>query len=131
MRCAQWRVLVYCQDQRLKDWLLNLLTKYDDIVVLTSNSPTPPSPTPFRQLCSSETAEAEIIEEGYLTLTEVSRLQLLVDYGTVKQAAQKAGISENTFNNQLRAIRAKLAVNSTLEAVLWALKRGIVQLNKT
>jgi predicted DNA-binding protein (UPF0251 family) len=45
--------------------------------------------------------DAEMVLEGYLTPTEVLRLQQLVDYGTIKKAAERACISERTFNNQL------------------------------
>jgi DNA-binding CsgD family transcriptional regulator len=73
--------------------------------------------------------DAEMVVDGYLTPTEVLRLQQLVDCGTIKKAAERACISERTFNNQLGWIRAKLGVSSTQEAVLWALKHGIVRLD--
>jgi len=75
----------------------------------------------------AEPVGAEIVAEGYLTSTEVLRLQQLVECGNIKKAAKQACISERTFNNQLGWIRAKLGVSNTLEAVLWALKHGIVR----
>jgi DNA-binding CsgD family transcriptional regulator len=108
-------VLIYCQDDALKNYLLNVLSLCDDIEVLF-----PPH---------AESVDAEMVVEGYLTPTEVLRLQQLVDCGTIKKAAERACISERTFNNQLGWIRAKLGVSSTQEAVLWALKHGIVRLD--
>jgi DNA-binding CsgD family transcriptional regulator len=116
MQCKRWKVLIYCQDDALKNYFLNALSLCDDIEILF-----PPPP--------AEPVDAEIVVDGYLTPTEVLRLQQLVDHGSIKKAAERACISERTFNNQLGWIRAKLGVSSTQEAVLWALKHGIVRLD--
>ncbi len=65
--------------------------------------------------------------EGYITPLEVKRLQQLVDAGSVQKAAAAACVSERTFQNELGWIRAKLGVQSTLEAVVWAFRKGLIR----
>ncbi len=75
----------------------------------------------------AEPADAEVVEENFLTPLDVARLQSLVDCGDVCKAAKASRVSECTFKNQLAWIRAKLGVNSTLEAVIWAFRKGLVK----
>ncbi len=68
-----------------------------------------------------------MVVEGFLTPLEVSRLQGLADYGTVRKAARALCISERTLQNELALVRAKLGVKSTLEALVWAFRKGLVR----
>lgn len=70
---------------------------------------------------------AEVVVENYLTPLEVQRLQQLVDYGTIAKAAEAACVSVHTFKNELAQIRAKLGVKTTLAAVVWAMRAGLVR----
>ncbi|GIV09699.1 MAG: hypothetical protein KatS3mg020_0636 [Fimbriimonadales bacterium] len=71
-----------------------------------------------------------MVVEDYLTPLEVLRLQQLVDNGTVARAAKAACVSKHTFKNELAWIRAKLGVGTTLEAVLWALRKGWIRVGR-
>ncbi len=68
-----------------------------------------------------------MVVDGFLTPLEVSRLQSLADYGTVARAVRALCISERTLQNELALIRAKLGVKSTVEALVWAFRKGLVR----
>ncbi len=113
MRLNSYKVLVYCRDEALLSYLQRVLKRDEEIEVVFP----PPA----------EPVAAEIVVEGYLTPLEVERLQQLVDAGSVQKAAEAACVSERTFQNELGWIRAKLGVQSTLEAVVWAFRKGLIR----
>lgn len=68
------------------------------------------------------------MEENFLTPLEVKRLQMLIKHGgNLKKAAEASCVSVHTFKNELAWIRAKLGARTTLEAVIWAFQKGVVQ----
>jgi two-component system nitrate/nitrite response regulator NarL len=63
-----------------------------------------------------------------LTDRERQLLQLLADGQTPKQAADALRISPKTVRNHLTKVYAKLGVGSRSQAIVEALRRGIVDL---
>jgi len=51
----------------------------------------------------------------------------VADKGSVRRAAQAICRSETTLKRELAAIREKLGVRTTLQAVVWAVRQGIVR----
>lgn len=72
------------------------------------------------------TVDAVIAEVPLLTRTECELLQAIADHGSVKAAAQAIHRSEDTVKNHMKAIRVKLDVHSTLEAVVWGFRAGVL-----
>ena len=68
-----------------------------------------------------------IISHNCLTPTEIEVLQKVAEKGSVRKAAQALCRSETTLKRELAAIREKLGVRTTLQAVVWALRQGIVR----
>jgi DNA-binding NarL/FixJ family response regulator len=75
----------------------------------------------------SPAEQAVIISHNCLTPTEIEVLQKVVDKGSVRRAAQALCRAETTLKRELAAIREKLGVRTTLQAVVWALRQGIVR----
>ncbi len=113
MRNPIVKVRLWCSDTALRDYLQRVLERCEEIQVVL-----PPH---------AEPVEAEVVVDGFLTPLEVSRLQSLADYGSVGRAAHALCISERTLQNELASIRSKLGVKSTLEAVVWAFRKGLVR----
>ncbi len=78
-------------------------------------------------MCPPDGADATLVVDGGLTRREVECLQALADCGEVGAAAARLGISPRTLNNELAQIRAKLGVKTTLSAVVWAMRAGVVR----
>jgi DNA-binding CsgD family transcriptional regulator len=55
-------------------------------------------------------------------------LQALTGGATTEEVADVLGISVHTVRTHLRNVMAKLEVHSKLEAVVMALKEGLIQL---
>jgi len=72
------------------------------------------------------TVDAVIAEVSLLTRAECELLQAIADQGSVKAAAQTIHRSEDTVKNHMKAIRVKLGVHSTLEAVVWGFRAGLL-----
>ncbi len=68
-----------------------------------------------------------IISHNCLTPTEIEVLQKVADKGSVRRAAQALCRSETTLKRELAAIRQKLGARTTLQAVVWAVRQGIVR----
>jgi len=81
----------------------------------------PPGPA------ASPAPEEEPLEK--LTDREEEILKLLAAGLSNKEIAQKLSLSEGTVKNHISAILAKLHANDRTQAVLTALKRGLVDLN--
>jgi DNA-binding NarL/FixJ family response regulator len=71
--------------------------------------------------------DAVIISHNCLTPTEIEVLQKVADKGSVRRAAQALCRSETTLKRELAAIRQKLGARTTLQAVVWAVRQGIVR----
>jgi DNA-binding NarL/FixJ family response regulator len=75
------------------------------------------------------TADRVVGQDGpQLTDRERQLLQLLADGRTPKQAADALGISPKTVRNHLTKVYAKLGVESRSQAIVEALRHGIVDL---
>ncbi len=92
--------------------------------VTTAHRPTagPPAPTQV----TSTAPEDELPEK--LTDREEEILKLLAAGVSNKEIAQKLSLSEGTVKNHISAILGKLHANDRTQAVLTALKRGLVDL---
>jgi DNA-binding NarL/FixJ family response regulator len=63
-----------------------------------------------------------------LTDRELEVLQLAADGLTNRQIGRKLHISENTVKNHMRNILEKLHLHSRMEAVLYAVKEELIDL---
>lgn len=62
-----------------------------------------------------------------LTAREIQILQALADGNSVREVAEALFISRHTVHTHFRSILAKLGVHSKLEAVLMALRHGVIR----
>lgn len=69
---------------------------------------------------------SEIDGEGALTPRELGVLQLLVEGASNKEIARRLSISTSTVKFHVRSITDKLGADGRAEAVVHALRRGIV-----
>ena len=67
-------------------------------------------------------------EKSALTAREIEVLRLLADGMTTKAVAAKLGVTFKTAACHRARILQKVGVESTVSAVLWAVRRGIVEL---
>ena len=72
--------------------------------------------------------QPELPYEG-LTLRELEVLQLAVDGLSNKEIAGKLDISEKTVKNHIANIFSKLQVNDRTQAIVYALRKGLVSLS--
>lgn len=79
-----------------------------------------------RSLVSSADEEGEMPPVSSPTEQETKILNLLADGKTSKEVADELNISARTLRNHISHINQKLHTNNRLEAVLEALKRGII-----
>jgi two-component system, NarL family, response regulator DegU len=71
---------------------------------------------------------AEEVTLEQLTIREAEVLQLLAEGLSNKDIATQLVLSEGTVKNHISAILAKLHANDRTQAVVTALKRGLVDL---
>ena len=86
----------------------------------------PTAGPPVPEQAASTAPEDEPLEK--LTDREEEILKLLAAGLSNKEIAQKLSLSEGTVKNHISAILAKLHANDRTQAVLTALKRGLVDL---
>lgn len=77
----------------------------------------------FSRQASREAASAPGVQ---LTSRERDVLELLTKGATNKEIATVLGISENTVKNRLKSILAKLHLENRVQAVAYALEKGLV-----
>jgi DNA-binding NarL/FixJ family response regulator len=84
----------------------------------------------FQQLTTKRSVMPPITDEPLQRLTdrEEEVIQLLAAGLANKEIAQQLSLSEGTVKNHISAILAKLHANDRTQAVLTALKRGLVDL---
>jgi DNA-binding NarL/FixJ family response regulator len=84
----------------------------------------------FQQLTTNRSARPPVTEEPLERLTdrEEEVIKLLAAGLANKDIAQQLSLSEGTIKNHISAILAKLHANDRTQAVLTALKRGLVDL---
>jgi DNA-binding CsgD family transcriptional regulator len=114
MRANKRKVALCCEDPLLQDYLRRVLEQCPTLEVVCSPPP-------------AEPLDAVIISHNCLTPTEIEVLQEVADKGSVRRAAQALCRSETTLKRELAAIREKLGVRTTLRAVVWAVRQGIVR----
>lgn len=64
--------------------------------------------------------------DEHLTHTEILALTYLATGMTAAAAARHLAISERTLRRRIRLACDRLDVNTPIEAVVWAAKRGLV-----
>jgi DNA-binding CsgD family transcriptional regulator len=114
MRANRRKVALCCEDPLLQDYLRRVLEQCPTLEVVCSPPP-------------AEPLDAVIISHNCLTPTEIEVLQKVADKGSVRRAAQALCRSETTLKRELAAIREKLGVRTTLQAVVWALRQGVIR----
>jgi two-component system NarL family response regulator len=65
-----------------------------------------------------------------LTAREIEVLRLASDGLTNRQIGRRLGISENTVKNHIRNILEKLHLHSRMEAVLYAVREDLIDLDR-
>ncbi len=75
-----------------------------------------------------EAAQADAAQEPMLSQRQVQILQLIADGRTTKQAAREVGITQKTVHNHLNAIYRRLDAQSLTQAILSAVRLGIIDL---
>ncbi|MDD4569727.1 MAG: response regulator transcription factor [Tepidanaerobacteraceae bacterium] len=88
----------------------------------------PPSLTPrlFEELSRLSKQEVEVAEDYNLTAREQEVLQEMAQGLSNKEIGEKLFISEKTVKNHLTNIFQKLEVNDRTQALLFAIKHGMV-----
>jgi DNA-binding NarL/FixJ family response regulator len=115
MRAIKRKVALCCEDPLLQDYLRRVLEQCPTLEVVCSPSP------------HAEPLDAAIIFHNCLTPAEIELLQKVADRGSVRKAAQMLFRSETTLKRELAAIGEKLGVRTTLQAVVWALRQGVIR----
>jgi len=105
------KVVIVTRDPLLKAFLEQRLSSCEEIEVVESML----------------LPDATLMEHRLLSRTEQDVLQRIADYGSVKQAARSIHRSEATLKRELEVIREKLGVRTTLQAVVWALRHGVIR----
>ena len=80
----------------------------------------------FQELSARSEAEAYM---SPLTPREIEILQYIADGYLNKQIAAELGISEQTIKNHVTSILRKLNANARTEAVVVAIKQGLISIN--
>lgn len=62
-----------------------------------------------------------------LTIREVTILQMFADGLNLKQISTELGNTEGTLKNALRTIRNKTGMDTTITAVVWALRHKVIE----
>ena len=81
----------------------------------------------FRRLSQTNDQGANLEQ---LTVGEMDVLRLVAEGADNQQIAQQLNLSAQTVANRLRVIYQKLQVNNRTQAVLYALRRGWVDLDR-
>ena len=117
-------------DRSLKAGAVGYLTKDSSIsevimaIKLAANGDRPMSP----RLASAMLAEAQKTEEAIVSAREEEVLQLVADGFATSEIAERMFISQKTVKNHLASIYEKLNARDRTQAVLTAVRMGIVKL---
>ncbi len=76
---------------------------------------------------STVLSDATLVEHRLLTPNEIQLLQTVANCGSVEKAAKAIPRSVTTLKRELAVIREKLGVRTTLQAVVWALRHGVIR----
>jgi len=116
MRFNKRKVALCCEDMMLQDYLRRVLEQCPTLEVICSPPPPPAEPL-----------DAVVVSHDCLTPAEVTVLQKVANCGSVREAARALCRSETTLKRELAAVREKLGMTTTLQAVVWAIRRGIIR----
>ncbi len=105
------KVLVITKDPLLKIYLQDRLRTCDGIELVDGTSPT----------------DATVMETDLLTPNEIELLQKVADYGSIERVAGLIRRSVATVKRELSIIREKIGVKTTLQAIVWAMRWGIIR----
>ncbi|GBC92595.1 hypothetical protein HRbin15_01066 [bacterium HR15] len=106
-------VCVLTRDEILRDLIKTVLGQYKSIRIVDRLDPGP--------------IDVVISEDPLFSPTEVEVLRQLVRLGCVERVADTLCRSPRTIHRVLANIREKLGVANTLQAVLWAIRMGVVR----
>ena len=95
-----------------------------DAIVTIANGATVFSPDVLRALASKDRTDVG----ATLTEREMQTLQLLAEAKTAAEIADQLFVSHHTVRNHIRSILAKLGARSQLDAVVVAVKAGLVRI---
>jgi DNA-binding NarL/FixJ family response regulator len=118
-------------DRSIKAGAVGYLTKDSSIsevimaIKLAANGDRPMSP----RLASAMLEEARKVEDGVVSAREEEVLQLVADGFGTTEIAQRMFISQKTVKNHLASIYDKLNARDRTQAVLTAVRMGIVKLS--
>ncbi len=84
----------------------------------------------FAELAQNASRRTEDLYDG-LTDRELEVLQLIARGSTNREAAAQLVISERTVDNHVRSIYRKLNIVDRSQAVLYAVRKGLIQLDQT
>ncbi len=118
-------------DRSIKAGAVGYLTKDSSIaevimaIKLAANGDRPMSP----RLATAMLDEAKKMEEGIVSAREEEVLQLVADGLGTTEIAQRMYISQKTVKNHLASIYEKLNARDRTQAVLTAVRMGIVKLS--
>ena len=121
-------------DRAIKAGAVGYLTKdcsvaeVADAVRMAANGDTALSPK-LAELMLTEARKTEAGEERLITRREEEVLQLIADGLSTPEVAQRLYISQKTVKNHLASIYEKLNARDRTQAVLVAVRMGIVKLN--
>ena len=94
---------------------------------------TPPCRPSWRRACSTScagsTAPAQAEDDRVITRREEEVLQLIADGCSTPEVAEKLYISQKTVKNHLASIYQKLDARDRTQAVLQAVRMGIIHLD--
>ncbi len=71
-------------------------------------------------------ADAIVYDSELLTNAEREALEVLADYGSIKEAASKIHKAEATIKKQLCSARKKLKVKTNIQAIVIAYRLGLI-----
>jgi DNA-binding NarL/FixJ family response regulator len=104
------------------------VTEVSDAVRMAANGDMALSPK-LAELMLSEARKVEMGDERLITKREEEVLQLIADGLSTPEVASKLYISQKTVKNHLASIYDKLDARDRTQAVLMAVRMGIVKLN--
>ena len=118
-------------ERSIKAGAVGYLTKDSSIaevimaIKLAANGDRPMSP----RLATAMLDEAKKMEDGIVSAREEEVLQLVADGFGTSEIAQRMFISQKTVKNHLASIYDKLNARDRTQAVLTAVRMGIIRLN--
>ncbi|MBI3923455.1 MAG: helix-turn-helix transcriptional regulator [Armatimonadetes bacterium] len=70
--------------------------------------------------------DVHILVGDLLSQREIAVLQCSADHATAIEIGQQLGLSPGTVRRYLDSVRKKIGVPTTVQAVVWALRHGLI-----